>query len=472
MNGEKSCIIAGGGIGGTAVGALLAHEGYEVKLFDKNTIIGGRCTTYEHEGFKIDLGVHLFGVGGSGYLGDVCRRIGMLDAIQWVLARDPRPILNYCGKRQAYSRDAMSGMVGEGEKEREKKRSKDSEISRKFWKDCMTMDQKSIEELYYTPLSDLVWRYTTNPMLLMFATTICAQYFVIDPFSASAGEFVRCFQQVTKARSSAYPLGGCISIPEAYVRGIKKYGGEVELNARVKKIIVEDDRAKGIELKDGTTYFSDIIISNADIQNTVINLVGEKYFDAEYVNKIKKLTYSLPVLGIKVALDEKVTDQKLIMYMPASFENASEMMPKEEGEPPEKFAGMITSPTNFDPNLAPKGKQLIFFGTYGVPGLTRKEYERWGEACLNSLIECIPEIEGHVMWYRTDGPDVVDAYAGEGGNVIGVAQTVEQIHERRPSQATPIKGLYIVGAEAGGHGIGTELAANSAMELADAITGK
>jgi phytoene dehydrogenase-like protein len=80
-------------------------------------------------------------------------------------------------------------------------------------------------------------------------------------------------------------------------------------------------------------------------------------------------------------------------------------------------------------------------------------------------MECLPEIKGHVMWYRTDTPDLVEQYAGEEGNIIGVGQTVDQIHERRPSQITPIKGLYIVGAEAGGHGIGTELAVSSALEL-------
>ena len=58
---------------------------------------------------------------------------------------------------------------------------------------------------------------------------------------------------------------------------------------------------------------------------------------------------------------------------------------------------------------------------------------------------------------------------GEDGNIIGGGQTVDQIHERRPSQITPIKGLYLVGAEAGGHGIGAELAANSALELVDIL---
>ena len=55
--------------------------------------------------------------------------------------------------------------------------------------------------------------------------------------------------------------------------------------------------------------------------------------------------------------------------------------------------------------------------------------------------------------------------AGETGAIIGIGQTVDQIHEKRPSQVTPLKGLYLSSSEAGGHGIGTELAATSALEL-------
>lgn len=465
-------LIIGGGVGGCAIGALLAHNGYKVILFDKNPIIGGRCTTYEHKGFKIDLGVHLFGVAENGYLGDVCRNIEMPNAISWVLARDPRPILNYCGERRVYSRETMSGMLGskkEGAVVSEEKK-KEKESGNKFWSDCMNMPMDQIEGLYYTTLADFVSTYSKNPMLLMFAAQICMQYFCVDPFMASAGEFIRCFQQVTKAKSSAYPIGGCIAIPQTYANAIKQYGSEVQMNAKVSKIIVEEGQTKGVELKDGSYYESDLIISNADIQNTVLNLIGEEYFPTDYVEKVKKLKYATHCMAIKVALDEVVTDQKLIMYIPVPFKEAYKLLPKRGGkEPPEKIGGMVTSPSNFDPRLAPKGKQLIFFGSGCKPGLSQKDYEVWGEACMESLIECLPEIKGHVMWYRTDAPNLVEQYAGEGGNIIGVAQTVKQIHERRPSQMTPVKGLYIVGCEAGGHGIGTELAANSAMELSEIL---
>lgn len=130
------------------------------------------------------------------------------------------------------------------------------------------MSKKKIADLYYKPFSEFLNTYTTNKIIHSLLASIVGQYFCVLPSEASAGEFIRCFKQVATARSSAYPIGGCVAIPQAFVNAIKKYGSEVQLQAQVKKIIIENDRATGIELEDGTTYESDIIISNADIQNT------------------------------------------------------------------------------------------------------------------------------------------------------------------------------------------------------------
>jgi phytoene dehydrogenase-like protein len=347
------------------------------------------------------------------------------------------------------------------------------EVGNKFWYDCTLMSKNQIKDLYYVKLSDFLFNYSKNPILMMLVTQICMQYFCVSPYEASAGEFVRCLQEVTRAKSSAYPLGGCISIPDAYTKVIIDYRGNIQLNAQVSKIIIEDGSVKGLEFKDGSYVETDLVISNADIKKTVFDLVGAKFFPSEYSEKIRNLTYATQAMSIKVALDEVVTDQKLIMYIPVPFSEALELFPWKSREPPEKISGMITSPTNFDPGLAPRGKQSIFFAIFWIgshPKLNQRETSRWGEVLLESLTECIPEIKGHVLWYRTDTPDLVEEYAGEAGNIIGIGQTVDQIHERRPSQVTPIKGLYIVGAEAGGHGIGTELAAESALELDQIIS--
>jgi phytoene dehydrogenase-like protein len=175
-------------------------------------------------------------------------------------------------------------------------------------------------------------------------------------------------------------------------------------------------------------------------------------------------------LGLKVALDTRITDQKFIMYMPWSFEKVKEIHQRIlAGEIPERTGGMITSPSNYDPGLAPQGKQLIFFGTACLP---HQDWELWGTRCVEAFLEVFPEAKGHILWHRLDTPDDIDRYAGEGGNVIGVGQTINQIADRRPSVKTPIPGLYLSSAEAGGHGIGAELAASSALEVVDMILGE
>ena len=55
---------------------------------------------------------------------------------------------------------------------------------------------------------------------------------------------------------------------------------------------------------------------------------------------------------------------------------------------------------------------------------------------------------------------------------ISNGQTPGQVGADRLPVATPVAGLYLCGDGAGGRGIGTELAAASAMEAVAAITGE
>ena len=50
---QKSVIVIGSGIGGSAIGAMLSHRGYRVTVLEKLNFIGGRCCTWEREGFSI-----------------------------------------------------------------------------------------------------------------------------------------------------------------------------------------------------------------------------------------------------------------------------------------------------------------------------------------------------------------------------------------------------------------------------------
>jgi phytoene dehydrogenase-like protein len=71
---------------------------------------------------------------------------------------------------------------------------------------------------------------------------------------------------------------------------------------------------------------------------------------------------------------------------------------------------------------------------------------------MRSLRVVFPDIERHVLFVETASTDDVDKMVGEGGGIIGLAQTVDQVGKKRIAQQTPVKNLYLVGAEAGAGG--------------------
>ena len=76
-----------------------------------------------------------------------------------------------------------------------------------------------------------------------------------------------------------------------------------------------------------------------------------------------------------------------------------------------------------------------------------------------------------MIWQRRSHADQIQAITRKAfGETIGVAQTPGQVGARRPALATPISGLWLVGADAGARGIGTEMAAASALALMDEIS--
>ena len=58
-------------------------------------------------------------------------------------------------------------------------------------------------------------------------------------------------------------------------------GGTVHYRSKVEKIIVENNKAVGVKLADGTEHRADVIISNADGRKTIMEMLEGKYLDAK-----------------------------------------------------------------------------------------------------------------------------------------------------------------------------------------------
>jgi phytoene dehydrogenase-like protein len=77
--------------------------------------------------------------------------------------------------------------------------------------------------------------------------------------------------------SIQWPVGGAQEFAKSIEKRYRELGGEVHYRHKVEKILVEDDRAVGVRLADGTEHRADIVISNADGRKTIMNMLEGKY---------------------------------------------------------------------------------------------------------------------------------------------------------------------------------------------------
>ena len=100
-----------------------------------------------------------------------------------------------------------------------------------------------------------------------------------------------------------YPVGGAFALPRAFTRALKDAGGELRLEPSVDEILIEDGRAIGVRLADGTEARSRYVISNADPEVTLGKLVGREHLSPKLRRKLDSVTYSVSALSLFFATD-------------------------------------------------------------------------------------------------------------------------------------------------------------------------
>ncbi|MEW6442740.1 MAG: NAD(P)/FAD-dependent oxidoreductase [bacterium] len=448
-------IVIGSGIGGSGAGALMAARlGMEVELYERNALIGGRFASYEREGFRLDIGCHAIGNSQRGTLGRILDQVG--ESVEWISTKTP---VYFIGDRRYRFPKGMAEM-GLGPEETGK-------LFRLF-ADIMTMEGPELARLDRQDLKSLLGRYTRDRRAETIFAFIAGMYFCVPLDQTPAGEWAHCQRELNANLASGYPRGGAAAVPEAYCRAIEKAGGRVVRKMGVRKILVESGRAAGAVLGDGTVRKADLVVSNADVKTTVLELVGPEHYRPEILRRIEGLKWAHCSFTIKVALDRPITNDRFLVYI-RDFDVLDERERLLEGRLPETAPSlMVPVVSNMDPTAAPEGKQILYAGVGCWPDLERmRQYrEQWKESCMNGLRRVYPEIDRHVLWVEATGPETIDRLFGEGGNVIGVAQTPDQVGSGRPPIVDPsVRGLYHCSADTGVHGIGGELAADAALRL-------
>lgn len=100
-----------------------------------------------------------------------------------------------------------------------------------------------------------------------------------------------------------YPEGGSQTFASALAGVIRERGSQVRLRAAVRRILVEEGRATGIELAGGEVHCAQAIVSNADVRRTFLELVGREHLPADFVREIEALQPSTSAFTVSLGAD-------------------------------------------------------------------------------------------------------------------------------------------------------------------------
>lgn len=257
---QRSLIIIGAGITGLSAGVYAQMNGYRTRIYEMHSQPGGLCTAWKRKGYTIDGCIHwLVGSSPQDAFYPLWEEVGLIQGRQMVYqeefmryaARDGREFVFYTDLERLEAH--MLELAPE-----------DAAFIRAFLGDVrrlmrinsgagnppelMTLFDNLKGMVEMLPLMGVFRRWGrmdvasfakkfTNPFLREVFSHILYPNFSLIALMVT---MVWLHKKV-----AGYPLGGSLPMMQAVESRFRQLGGAIHYNARVKKILVEDDRRGG-----------------------------------------------------------------------------------------------------------------------------------------------------------------------------------------------------------------------------------
>lgn len=486
-------IVIGSGIGGLSVAASMA------KLADKRVLVlerhytaGGFTHTFRRPGYEWDVGVHYIGdvsdPRGSARrifdfitdgdlewadMGDVYDRIILGESsydfvkglesfraqMHTYFPRDKDAINEYLEKIIATAKKAqlffaekalppfMSTLFG-------------GMMRRPIVNEALRTTREVLEEI------------TQNQELIGVLTGQFGDYGLVP---AKSSFFIHAMVVSHYFRGAAYPVGGSARIAESILPVIESAGGEVVTNAEVTAILIEGGQAVGVRLLDGRELRAPTVISDAGAVNTFAHLLpGEAARATGFPSKVDAVGSSIAHLSLYVGLQGTTEDLQL------EKTNLWVYRDHKHEENFARFQADLNAPLPLVYLSFPSAKDPDFDRRYPghstIEAITLGPYEAFkswentswkkrgaqydelkaslSERLLDTLYKHAPATRGKVEIAELSTPLTTRNFAAHPtGEIYGLQHTALRFEQRWLRPRTPIKGLYLTGADVASAGV-------------------
>jgi len=494
---DYDVVVIGAGHNGLAATALLAARGLRVLCLEKNAYVGGMAGTREIlTGCRNDVGASLLFPLAKGIEEELeLKRYGVEFIDLPIMAanlnsRDAPPAIFYANPaRMAFSvlrHFGVGAMIGfvrlmafckypASLMDRFTPRSVPPTLAELLARAPDERRRRQITLAFTGSAMDLVDRFLpdarrhrTLRALVAFAAVQSTYKGPFTPGSALC--LVYTFAQNEGGGLMRRVKGGMGSLSEALARSIAEKGGEVRLRSPVRRVLIEEGRAAGVELRNGRCLTACAVVSNLDKAATFFGLVGREHLDAATIQRIERVEQR----GAYVHLLFKL--RRLPRYGPP-FEHLNAdprtrfnttLVPDPElqqasyeacrrGEVPAHPPVGMQIPTVMDPSLAPAGFHIAttygFFFPCEAPRAERGRLrDEMVERILDRLSEFLPDLRECIVERAAFSSEHFATMQGatNGDFTHGLIHPEQMIGGRLlvpgSAHATPIAGLYLCGA--------------------------
>jgi prolycopene isomerase len=484
-------IVIGSGIGGLTAAALLSKAGKSVLLLESHDRAGGYAHGFKRKKYTFDAGVHLIsGCGSTGYSGGqviykILKVLGLNDELEFINV-DPFSHVYYpdFDTPLPQSADALVEVLSKKFPDEEKGLKELTRLCIQIAEETylsddkiLSMDYSLVEQLMPAlceyrgaTLAQVTEKFIKSPQLRSIFSSHWP-YLGLPPSKVSFIYWAAMFAGYL-ADGSYYCKGGFQKLPDTLVKGIQQYGGEVRFKSPVEKIIIEESKVAGVIVK-GERINAPVVISNADMRQTIFNMIGEEFFPKRYMQRLKRMQTSLSVFVVYIAtdLDLSALNVKHESFYYQDFDHDVNFQHTQNAE---INWISITVPTLVDPSLAPENENLLILTAllpYGAVDSWKQEKQAYMDKIVTVAEKYIPELKQHITFIEGGSPATMKRYTqNHQGAAYGWDVTPNQVGSLRTPNKSPIEGLYFAGhwSSPGGGVYGVSL---SGVQAAQSILG-
>lgn len=515
------CVVVGSGLGGLACAAYLAAAGKRTLVLEAHYVAGGNSQVFRRRvaghDFEFDVGIHYIGeCGPEGMITRLLRGVGLAERIQFrqldpdgyttllfpdLTFRIPTGWERYRERLLATFPDEAGPLAAV------------VDVLRKVAAGAGRMRAGEIDELAL---------FSECPEFLAWGLRPVTELFAHHGLSARAsavllGESGDYGVRPSKTpvalqagltdhymRGAFYPEGGGQVIAARLIEVIEAHGGEVRTQSPVRRIRIDAAGrvcgviAGGKPGRPSVEIDAPVVISNADVKRTFLELVGRDRCSKEILERVEGFRMSLPLFCCYLVLDtDRVRGEPNTNYfLWGSYDIERIYGELEAGRLPGEDFVYVTVASRKDPGnarMAPAGWTNLQIMTmvpreYGLwhatdgPATAGNAYHRdrayraakavLMERLIRAAERVLPGVGSQIYWKEAASPLTQERFTrSSGGTSYGIEFAVDQMGPMRLGPATEIAGLYLTGASTpSGHGIGSVL--RGGVATAGAVLGR